>query len=80
MGRINFLIPADAQNTASYVARRSTIAEQNLIIGSVYSSLLDARESLESRDQQSALRDIKSAIEDIENYRQKRDPEHGAAT
>jgi hypothetical protein len=79
MSRINFLIGDGAQNTASDVARKGVIAEQNLIIGSVYSSLLDARESLESRDQQSALRDIKSAIEDIENYRQKRDPEHGAA-
>lgn len=58
---------------ATDVARRSIIAEQNLVIAAAYTALTEARNALCDGATRAT---VVSAIEAIEHYRQKRDPEH----
>jgi hypothetical protein len=61
--------------TVTEITRSATISEQNVIIAAAYFALLDARDSMIERGVKPGLDAVVAAIEKIEEWRQKRDPE-----
>ena len=60
--------------SATEIARASVIAEQNAIIAAAYDALIEARNR-----SRADLPRVLAAIEQIEEWRQKRDPRRSAS-